>query len=82
MFWSARFIADSSLTALIDLKQGRRMSVGVAAQERGVDVGAIQDKHYRQQPTMAAPDNGSVEPAQVVQENSEFWNVTSARWCH
>jgi len=46
------------------------MSVGVAAQERGVDVGAIQDKHYRQQPPMAAPDNGSVEPAQVVQASS------------
>ena len=70
VFWSARFIADSSLTALIDLKQGRRMSVGVAAQERGVDVGAIQDKDYRQQPTMAAPDNGSVKPAQVVQASS------------
>jgi hypothetical protein len=25
-----------------------------------------QNKHYRQNHTMAAPDNGSVEPAQVV----------------
>ena len=66
VFLSTRFIANSSLPAKLI---GARQTCGCGvycSRERGPDVEAIQDKHYRQQPTMAAPNNGSVELARVV----------------